>query len=77
MITVQLKIELLKLYDKEKKIGWDDPLSHEDVQRWVEPLQLMKKAELFYNIPRCIKPNFPVGNPDLVLFNDGSAEAMC
>ena len=36
VILVQLKIEMRKLYDKERNIGWDDDLPVEMKERWVE-----------------------------------------
>ena len=76
VILVQLKIELRKLYDKNMNIGWDDALSPEICQRWIELLQLLKSAESV-EFRRCIKPETAVGDPDLIIFNDGSADAMC
>ena len=76
IITVQLKIELRKLYGKDQKIGWDDALPREMVERWVELIQLLKKVESI-TFKRCIKPPGAIGEPNLVLFNDGSSEAMC
>ena len=76
VITVQLKIELRKLYGKDLNLGWDDPLPLELKQRWVNLLQLLKKAEIV-RFKRCIKPPTAVGDSDLIIFNDGSVDAMC
>ena len=76
VILIQLKIEMRALYDKEKGIGWDDELPREIRQRWVELFQLLKKVE-GVEFPRCVKPKRSVGDPDLIIFNDGSADAMC
>ena len=76
-ITVQLKIELRKLFGKEMKIGWDDPLSREIKNNWVRVLQTMKKAEKV-TFRRCIRPITPVTDkPTLIVSNDGSTDAMC
>ena len=76
IITIQIKIELRKLYKKELNLGWDDPLTFEQKQRWVELLLLLKRAETV-EFKRCIKPPTAVGEPDLILFNDASVDAMC
>ena len=66
VITVQLKIELRKLYGKDQKIGWDDALPRDIVERWVELLQLLKRIESV-SFERCIKPPGAVGDPSLIL----------
>ena len=75
-ITIQMKIELRTLYNKEMKLGWDDPVPRQVKENWVRILQLVKNSEKV-KFPRCIRPNSAVGNPDLVMCNDGSTEAMC
>ena len=74
-ILIQLKIELRKLFGKEVKLGWDDPISYEIKKVWVEKLQILKQAEKL-RFPRHIKPSGAVGEPLLVRCNDGSQDAM-
>ena len=45
-------------------------------EKWVQLIQLLKSAESV-RFPRCVRPANAVGNPELVLFNDGSNDAMC
>ena len=75
-ITVQSKIELRSLYNRELQLGWDDPLPREIKEKWIRILQLVKSAE-GVRFHRCIRPDLAVGNPDLIICNDGSTEAMC
>ena len=75
-LLIQLKIELRKLFGREIKIGWDDPLSDEVKRRWVHILQVVKEAEKV-QFKRCIQPKEPVsGKPILIVCNAGSNEAM-
>ena len=75
-ITVRLKIELRTLYKQELNLGWDDPIPEEKKADWVKLIQLLKDTEEV-RFPRCIKPANAVGPPELIIFNDGSKEAMC
>ena len=71
-----MKIELRTLYNKELKLGWDDPVPRHVKENWIRILQLVKHSEKV-KFPRCIRPNAAVGDPDLIMCNDGSTEAMC
>ena len=75
-ITIQVKIELRNLYGKEANLGWDDTLPRDVKLRWVKILQLLKSAEKI-RFRRCVKPAAAVGQPILIVCNDGSEEAMC
>ena len=75
-ILIQLKIELRNLYNPDLNLGWDDPIPSQMKQTWVRLIQMLKSAETV-RFPRCVRPKDAVGNPDLVLFNDGSNDAMC
>ena len=44
-ITVQLKIELRKLYGSEANIGWDDSLPDTIKENWVRILKVVKETE--------------------------------
>ena len=44
--------------------------------QWVKMLQILKEAEKL-RFPRCVKPPDAVGNPELMMSNDGSKDAMC
>ena len=75
-ITVQLKIEMRTLLKPELKLGWDDPVPADLKENWIRILQLMKSAE-GVRFKRCIKPKNAVGQPTLIVCNDGSDDAMC
>ena len=75
-ITIQLKIELRNLYNKELNLGWDDPIPRHLIENWIRILQLLKNAEKV-RFRGCIRPKTAVGEPELMMSNDGSTEAMC
>ena len=75
-LTVQMKVALRDLHSKELNISWDQPLSSEIKQQWVEILMKMKQAEKI-SFKRCVKPPDTVGKPMLLISSDGSEDAMC
>ncbi len=75
-ILVHLKIALRDLYGIEPKLDWDDPIPDILKENWVRLIQLLKSTESI-RFSRCIKPKDAVGNPELVMFSDGSSDAMC
>ena len=72
-LLIQLKIELRNLISKELNLGWDDPISDSLKQRW---MGMLKSAEAV-RFPRRIQTDGTVGDPLLVMCNDGSKDAMC
>ena len=75
-ITVRLKIELRIFYKVEYNLEGDDPIPDQMKAVCVKLIQVLKAAE-DVRFPRCIKPQNAVGNPELIMFNDGSKLAMC
>ena len=75
-ITVQLKIELRELYRAELNLGWDDDISQEKKVIWHSILQLLKLAENI-RFKRSIFNADAIGDPELLVFCDGSPLAMC
>lgn len=75
-LLIQLKIALRNLFSKELNLSWDDPINEVTKEKWVKMLQLLKGAEIM-RFPRRIKPDCTVGDPILVMCNDGSKDAMC
>ena len=75
-ILIQLKIELRNLFSKELNLKWDDEIPEHLKVRWMKMLQLLKSAETV-KFKRCIKPEGAVGEPVLIMCNDGSKDAMC
>lgn len=73
---VRSKLMLRDLYGKEAKRGWDDALSREETQEWVERFsrQMVDGAAVF---PRSVRPKEARGGPDLVGFADSSLQALC
>lgn len=75
-VTIQLKIELRKLYSKELSLSWDDDIPHEMKKEWVKLIQRLKSIDGI-QFPRCIYDPESVGDPELIVFCDGSTLAMC
>ena len=75
-ILNQLKIELRNLYNADLGLDWHDPIPDHMKEKWVRLIQLLKSAESV-RFPRCVRPVNAVGKPVLILFNDGSNDAMC
>lgn len=72
--TVRAKIMLRKLWGLEKKLEWDDPIPECFRQEWMFFFEELFQLEEI-TIQRCIQPVMAVGDPELVLFSDGSTEA--
>ena len=75
-ILIQLKIELRNLYKSDLNLGRDDPIPEQMKGTLVRLIQLLKSAESV-RFPRCVRPENAIGDPELVMFNDGSNDAMC
>ena len=75
-ITVQLKIELRKLYTKELSLSWDADIPAEMKQEWVKLIKRLKYID-GVEVRRCVYDPDSIGEPELVLFCDGSPQAMC
>lgn len=58
-----------------KKIGWDEAIDEESRQKWMLVFKEMFEME-HISFNRCFKPKDAVGNPDLVVFCDGSMKAF-
>ena len=73
--TLRAKILMRKLWTLEKSLGWDDPVP-EDIG--VEWQNFMKEMDVLEKVTfrRCLKPSTAYGDPDLVVFSDGSKEAF-
>ena len=73
--TVKAKILLRKLWSNDsQKLGWDDPVSIEARNDWMTFFREMFDMEKI-SFNRCIKPCNAVGNPNMILFSDGSEVA--
>ena len=75
-ILIQLKIELRNLYKSDLNLGRDDPIPQQMKGSLVRLIQLLKSAESD-RFPRCVCPENAIGDPELVMFNDGSNDAIC
>ena len=71
-----MKIIIRETYKKELSLGWDDDLPIELKKKWVQVLQLLKEAESL-KFRRCITYSNSIGDPELIVFCDGSKLAMC
>lgn len=73
--TIRAKILMRKLWLGESKdLSWDDPIPASLREEWAQffvELFNMEKVKF----KRCVKPRNTVGQPNLVMFSDGSNEA--
>ena len=75
-ITIQLKIELRYLYSKQLNLTWDGDIPHELKLRWVKLLKLLMSIDGI-RFKRCVHEPNARGDPELIIFGDGSPLAMC
>ena len=71
---VKLKILLRRIWTIEPKVDWDDELPTEIKNEWFTILDEMKEVPRI-KFTRAIKPVDSIGDPDLVIFSDGSKQA--
>ena len=71
-----MKILMRKLYNRENPLDWDDDIPDEMKKEWVDVIRKVKECETV-TFKRCIKPLTAVGNPELIICNDGSEQALC
>ncbi|XP_045129091.1 uncharacterized protein LOC123514899 [Portunus trituberculatus] len=58
-----------------KKLGWDEAVDEEFYRKWKLLFKEMFEME-HISFKRCLKPKDAVGDPDLVVFSDGSMKAF-
>ena len=75
-LLIPLKIGNRDLHKTELNLKWETPIPDELKVKWIKMLQTLKEAEKL-RFPRCVKPLDAVGNPVLLMSNDGSKDAMC
>ena len=68
------KIILRKVYALESTPGWDDPLPESIVSEWKKFVEHIPEVAKI-SFPRSITPTNAVGNPQLIIFSDGSKHA--
>ena len=56
------------------KLGWDDPIPDDLKSKWEKFFTDIFDLENI-SFKRCIKPNTATGNPNLVIYSDGSSLA--
>ena len=71
-VTVLFKMFCQQLC--EAKVGWDDPLSHELLERWSQLLSMLKGAKLIH-VTRCVHQLVNPKIAQLVGFCDASSKA--
>ena len=57
--------------DPHTNSEWDDPLSPELRQEWIDYFECLFDLEQI-RFKRCVNPRNPVGNPILIIFSDAS-----
>ena len=72
--TVRAKLLMRKLWKKETKLDWDDPIPEENRREWVTFFNDLPEMEKI-TVKRCMKPSNAFGDPVLVIFSDGSNNA--
>ena len=75
-ITVQLKIELRKLYSKELGLSWDEDVPENIKKTWVKLIKMLRNVEGMKS-RRCVHEPDSRLDPELIVFCDGSPLAMC
>ena len=73
--TLKAKVLMRRLWlGGAKSLGWDDPMPEFMRQEWIKFfIELFDMEKIKFR--RCIKPKDAMGDPDLVMFSDGSDEA--
>ena len=69
------KIILRKVYALESRPGWDDPLPESIVSEWKKFTNQIPEVSKI-SFPRSFTPPDAVGNPQLIIFSDGSKDAF-
>ena len=72
--TAKAKIMRRKLQMHKPKLKWDDPIPEKLHQEWSSFFIEMLEVESL-SFQRCLRPENSIGNPDLIIFSDGSEEA--
>ena len=70
-ITIRLKKAHQKMHIPEKKLTWDDEIQLELREQWVELIEMLVVARKI-EFHRSTRPVGAVGDPELILFWDGS-----
>ena len=69
-MSIIFRIDLQDLW--HRVVAWDQPLDESDIERWkAHAIQLQELVT--FQVPRCLKPNDAVGQPQLPCFSDGGA----
>ena len=73
-VTIKAKMMMRTLWTEEKSLNWDDPMPNHIVKEWkalFEELYALEEVRF----SRAVKPKNDVGQPELILFSDGSKES--
>ena len=73
-ITVRLKKSLQELHSPEYKLGWDTEVKGELREQWVRLVEMLIMAGSI-QFRRATRPTNAVGNPELIVYWDGSDAA--
>ena len=74
-VTIKAKLMMRVLWTEERYLNWDDPI----------PVNIQNGWKLFFKdllqldnvrFKRCVKPQTAVGDPELIMFSDGSKESF-
>ena len=70
----KMKILLRVIWTTEPKIEWDDELPDEIKEKWIVIMKELKQVSKI-KFRRSLKPSDAIGDPELVIFSDGSKQA--
>lgn len=74
---IRLKLIMRDLSGEDgRKLEWDQPIPPEIRDRFVSVLSMLGELHAV-SFPRCIQPNEATGEPELLMFGDGSRSAFC
>ena len=73
-ITVRAKIMMRQLWLNDLRLDWDDPIPDNYQRDWIEFCKDLSEMESVVS-ERSIRPHEARGNPELVIFSDGSNNA--
>ena len=74
-VTIKAKLMTRVLWTEERYLNWDDHIPVNIQNGWK---LFVKELLQLYNVrfKRCVKPQTAVGDPELIMFSDGSKESF-
>ena len=73
-IVIRLKVGYRNLFRHEPPLDWDDDIPPKEHTAWIKLLRLVNEVACV-QFPRATRPKNAVGNPEVIVFFDGSDDA--